>query len=90
MTALLLSIAAVAVAFAGYADVVMLHRHPTRARAIRAGVLLGLACWLRPEAMVFGVVALLVFLPSLERTTKVRAALAFGAVLIANRLAHVD
>src|SRR5690606_34653823 len=38
---------AVALAFAGYADLLLLERDARRSRALRAGLLLGLACWLR-------------------------------------------
>ena len=72
---------AVALAFAGYADLLLLERDARRSRALRAGLLLGLACWLRPEAMVFGACALAAQLPSSQRRAVAMAGASFAAVL---------
>ncbi len=47
---------AVALAFAGFADLLQLDDQ-RRSRALRAGLWLALAAWLRPEAVIFGVAA---------------------------------
>lgn len=71
---------AVAIAFAGYADLVLLEHDPRRPRAARAGLLLGAACWLRPEAMVFAVGALVVHSVSRHGWRVAQAGVAFGTV----------
>lgn len=83
---------AVGVAFAGYADLLLLETHANRTRATRAGVLLGLAGWLRPEALVLGAAALAVHAVSRRWREAAIACASFGAVVAAyfvfNRLLY--
>lgn len=83
---------AVALAFAGLADLLVLETDRRRSRAVRAGLLLGAACWLRPEALLFGAACLAAHALSRRRRLVMLAGLGFACVVAAqlafNRAAY--
>ncbi len=72
---------AVAFALLGYADLALLETKPSRVRAARAGLLLGAAVFLRPEALVFGAFATAAHLRRKDWQKPALAVATFGLML---------